>query len=128
MAARSPHPVDLAVGQRLRAARRLRGVSQAQLAEVVGLTFQQIQKYERGENRIAVSILHDMANALHAPMSRLLGEAQAGGEQAGEGQALSLIDGAEAIAILKAFRQVSSPALRKALIGVVEASSELVDP
>lgn len=125
MAGRSPHPVDLAVGQRLRAARHIRGVSQAQLAKLVGLTFQQIQKYKRGENRIAVSMLHDMANALQTSVSRLLGEA--GEEQAGEGQALSLIDGAEAIAILKAFRQVSSPALRKALIGVVEASSELVD-
>ena len=125
MAGRSSHPVDLAVGKRLRAARRLRGVSQAQLAKVVGLTFQQIQKYERGENRIAVSVLHDMANALGAPMSRLLGEIAAG---EGEEQALSLIDGAEAIAILKAFRQVSSSALRKALIGVVEASGELADP
>jgi len=58
------HPIDLYVGQRLRSLRRHAGMGQAELAEVLGVTFQQIQKYETGANRISASKLYEAANAL----------------------------------------------------------------
>jgi transcriptional regulator with XRE-family HTH domain len=66
---RSPNPVDLHVGGRVRMRRRLRGVSQEKLADSLGLTFQQVQKYERGANRISASKLYEIAAALQTPVA-----------------------------------------------------------
>lgn len=59
-----PHPVDVHVGSRLRTARVAAGLSQGALAKSVGVTFQQIQKYERGTNRVSASRLYDIARFL----------------------------------------------------------------
>ncbi len=56
-----PHPVDIHVGSRLRTARIMRGQSQADLADRIGLTFQQVQKYETGANRVSASKLFDIS-------------------------------------------------------------------
>jgi transcriptional regulator with XRE-family HTH domain len=64
----SPSPVDLHVGSRVRLRRTLLGMSQEKLGNAVGLTFQQIQKYERGANRIGASRLYDMARVLDVPV------------------------------------------------------------
>lgn len=61
---RGPHPIDIHVGQRLRAIRTLRNMSQEKLGQRVGLTFQQIQKYERGTNRISASRLYEFSEIL----------------------------------------------------------------
>ena len=72
MASRAPHPVDIATGLNMRRMRRQRRMSQEWLAEMVGLTFQQIQKYERGANRISCSRLMAIAKALDVSPERLL--------------------------------------------------------
>jgi len=72
MASRAPHPVDIATGLNIRRLRRQRRISQEWLAEMVGLTFQQIQKYERGANRMSCSRLMAIARALGVPPDRLL--------------------------------------------------------
>jgi len=59
-----PNPIDVHVGARIRLRRTLLGISQSVLAETIGLTFQQVQKYERGSNRVTSSRLVDLANAL----------------------------------------------------------------
>ncbi len=59
-----PHPVDIYVGLRLKHFRKLKGLSQNQLAEYFGLTFQQVQKYEKGSNRISASRLYEAAGIL----------------------------------------------------------------
>jgi transcriptional regulator with XRE-family HTH domain len=64
-----PHPVDLHVGQRLRHRRWMAGMTQQQLANAVGIKFQQIQKYESGANRISASRLWDLSRALSVPVS-----------------------------------------------------------
>lgn len=64
-----PHPIDIHVGQRLRLRRTMVGMSQKELGASVDLTFQQIQKYERGANRIGSSRLHDFARILSVPVS-----------------------------------------------------------
>lgn len=65
----TPNDVDAHVGQRLRVRRSLLGMSQEKLAESIGLTFQQIQKYERGTNRVSASRLYDISNVLDVPVS-----------------------------------------------------------
>ena len=64
-----PHPVDVHVGKRIRHRRWLVGMTQQQLAESVGIKFQQIQKYETGANRVSASRLWDIADALDVEVS-----------------------------------------------------------
>jgi transcriptional regulator with XRE-family HTH domain len=59
-----PHPIDVYVGTRIRLQRIMRGLTQSELAERVGISFQSVQKYERGENRVSASRLHEFATAL----------------------------------------------------------------
>ncbi len=66
---RRPNPVDLHVGGRVRMRRKLLGISQEQLADALGLTFQQVQKYERGANRVSASKLYEIAKTLQVPVS-----------------------------------------------------------
>jgi transcriptional regulator with XRE-family HTH domain len=64
-----PNPIDVHVGHKLRLRRTLLGMSQEKLGEAIGLTFQQVQKYERGANRIGASRLWDMSRILNCPIS-----------------------------------------------------------
>lgn len=64
-----PDPIDVHVGTRIRARRAMLGVTQVQLAELLGLTFQQVQKYERGVNRVSASTLWRAAEALSVPVA-----------------------------------------------------------
>ena len=64
-----PNPVDIHVGGRVRMRRTLLGLSQEKLGDAVGLTFQQIQKYERGANRVGASRLHEFSRILDVPIS-----------------------------------------------------------
>ncbi len=69
LALSTPNPIDLHVGARVRMRRKFLGVSQERLAHALGLTFQQVQKYERGTNRISASKLFEIARFLQAPVS-----------------------------------------------------------
>jgi transcriptional regulator with XRE-family HTH domain len=64
-----PNPIDVHVGSRVRLRRTLLGMSQEKLGEAIGLTFQQVQKYERGANRIGASRLYDLSRVLDVPVS-----------------------------------------------------------
>jgi transcriptional regulator with XRE-family HTH domain len=70
----SPNPIDVHVGSRIRLRRTLLGISQMALAEAIGLTFQQVQKYEKGANRVSSSRLVDVANALEVSVSHFFEE------------------------------------------------------
>ena len=65
----TPNPIDIRVGARLRLRRNMLGLSQEKLGEAIGLTFQQVQKYERGANRIGASRLHELSQVLNVPVS-----------------------------------------------------------
>ncbi len=65
----TPNDMDIHVGQRLRVRRALLGLSQEKLADAIGLTFQQIQKYERGANRVSAGRLYDLSKILDVPVS-----------------------------------------------------------
>ena len=64
-----PNPVDIQVGSRVRLRRNMLGLSQEKLGEAIGLTFQQVQKYERGANRIGASRLHELSRVLDVPVA-----------------------------------------------------------
>ena len=64
-----PNPIDVQVGSRVRLRRSMLGLSQERLGEAIGLTFQQVQKYERGANRIGASRLHELSRVLDVPVS-----------------------------------------------------------
>ena len=65
----TPNPIDVRVGTRLRLRRNMLGLSQERLGEAIGVTFQQVQKYERGANRIGASRLHELSRVLDVPVS-----------------------------------------------------------
>src|SRR5882724_4845739 len=73
-----PNPIDVHVGARIRLRRTLLGISQMKLAESIGLTFQQVQKYEKGMNRVSSSRLYDLARILDVPPSFFFEEMSAG--------------------------------------------------
>lgn len=73
-----PNPIDVHVGARIRLRRTLLGISQMTLADAIGLTFQQIQKYEKGSNRVSSSRLVDIANALDVSVPYFFEEMSAG--------------------------------------------------
>src|SRR3954466_5275874 len=65
----APNPIDIRVGARLRLRRNMLGLSQERLGDAIGLTFQQVQKYEHGANRIGASRLHELSQVLNVPVS-----------------------------------------------------------
>ena len=73
----SPNPIDVQVGSRVRLRRNMLGLSQEKLGEAIGLTFQQVQKYERGANRVGSSRLFDLARVLDVPVSYFFDEMSA---------------------------------------------------
>ncbi len=83
--ARQAHPVDVHVGGRVRLRRVFLGYSQEKLANALGLTFQQIQKYERGANRISASKLYELSRILSVPVTYFFEGVESGGEEAGNG-------------------------------------------
>lgn len=95
---KGPHPVDVAVGARVRTARVARGLSQAALAEQLGLTFQQVQKYERGANRISASKLVEIAQSLELAPAEFLEGLDSGAAQAPGPSAIGLPGAPELLA------------------------------
>ncbi|MBB3610327.1 helix-turn-helix transcriptional regulator [Rhizobium sp. BK602] len=118
------HPVDIYVGRQIRFARKRRGMSQESLAKCLGLTFQQIQKYEFGTNRVSASRLFEIARALHRPVSYFfegLVDVDEREPTDTEKEILTVILGtAEGRRLAKAFL-ASMPHVRKAIIGLLEA-------
>lgn len=115
-----PHPVDLHVGRRLRQLRRQRGLTQARLAERLDLTFQQIQKYERGANRISASKLFDAAQVLEVAVAELFDglDVIAAHPVPDPLRALALLPEGDALA--QAFSRIGEAELRRALVRIVE--------
>ena len=119
-------PVDLAVGARIRLLRKVRGMSQQALAESAGVTFQQIQKYERGANRVSASMLARIAGALDAPVAEMFGET--GSHSGAVDEVASLLSQPGAIDLLRAFSTLPRGPVRAALVDFVETLRTLRAP
>ena len=111
--------VDLSIGQRIRAFRLSRGMSQSELGSRIGVTFQQIQKYERGANRIGGGRLKKIAAALDAPITALFGEDKIGSATA-DNRLAAILSQPYAVRLLLAFDDVKGTTQRRALVHFVE--------
>ncbi len=127
-----PHPVDVLVGRRVRLRRVLLGMSQEKLGDAIGLTFQQVQKYERGANRIGSSRLWELAQVLDVPVGYFFQEEGQEGGAAGlaeDGEAYQAPPAAEAdrltdretMELVRAFKRIEDPAVRRRIADLVKA-------
>ncbi len=109
-----PHHVDIQVGRKVRQCRWLVGMSLQALAERIGVSYQQLQKYERGENRISISRLWEIARVLEVPMAHFLEELDG---QVPNGNALraSLLSEKEAIKLVRAYHAIPETQRRQLL-------------
>ena len=105
------------IGARIRARRRQLGLSQSELADQLGVSFQQVQKYERGANRVAASTLVATAEALGVSIGWLVGEAV---PQEGEQDLLTALSRPGALEILQAFNGIAEVRSRNALLAVAQ--------
>ena len=121
-----PSPVDVHVGSRVRLRRSLLGMSQEKLGAALGLTFQQVQKYERGTNRISASRLWDLGRILDVPISFFFDAMEISGSRTMTGET-SARDGSidrEAARLMKALHGVKSQKTREAILRLVESLAE----
>lgn len=135
-----PNPVDMHVGARLRLRRTLLGLSQEKLGEAIGLTFQQVQKYERGANRIGASRLFDIARVLDVPIgyffdemtddtaskspSHLVGKED---ELEPEPYEKDPMARRETLELVRAYYKISDPQLRRRLFDMAKALARAED-
>ena len=117
MTRQGPDPIDVAVGARIRIRRRWLGFSQTQLANSLGITFQQVQKYERGANRVSASMLVKIASKLETTVAALVGE---DGQAPVEAIIYAQLSTPGATELLAAFAQISDGEARRALLTVTE--------
>jgi transcriptional regulator with XRE-family HTH domain len=128
MAKKAPNPTDKHVGARVRMRRMMLGMSQEKLGDALGLTFQQVQKYEKGANRIGASRLQQIAHILQVPVSFFFEGAPNAQGQQGDGLAeapspayvsdfLATSDG---LALTKAFMRIKDAKLRRRIVDLVE--------
>ncbi|MBN8979870.1 MAG: helix-turn-helix domain-containing protein [Rhizobiales bacterium] len=127
MTAKAPNPVDKYVGSRVRMRRIMLGMSQEKLGDSLGLTFQQVQKYEKGTNRIGASRLQQIAEILQVPVSFLFEGGPAGAiADGGMGEAPSpayvsdFLATSEGLALARAFTSIADPKLRRSIVDLVE--------
>ena len=135
----TPRPVDIHVGSRVRLRRTLLGLSQDKLGQALGLTFQQVQKYERGANRIGASRLFELSRILDVPVSFFFddmpdGVAAAFGPPAGgfrdrpqgpyEADSLSR---RETLELVRAYYRIANPKVRKRLFELTKSLAKAGD-
>ena len=126
--AKIPNPTDKYVGSRVRMRRMMLGMSQEKLADALGLTFQQIQKYEKGTNRISASRLQAISQILDTPVHFFFeGAPQWGKSAQGYGDSPSpsyvtdFLTTSDGLALVKAFVKIKDATLRRSIVRMVEA-------
>ena len=126
---KKPNPTDIHVGSRIRLRRNMLGMSQEKLGESLGITFQQIQKYEKGTNRVGASRLQAIASILGAPVAFFF-EDLPGQEAAGSGGfsedasatfAIEFCTSSEGLQLNRAFVKISDTKVRRKIIELVKA-------
>jgi transcriptional regulator with XRE-family HTH domain len=117
--ARRPHNTDVLAGIQVRLRRNELGLSQTDLANRLGITFQQVQKYEKGTNRISASRLEAISSIMDVPISYFFPEPGEG--QAPEAQVEAVVDVLATKNLLRDFAKVGSPSVRKAVCDLVIA-------
>ncbi|MBB3976277.1 transcriptional regulator with XRE-family HTH domain [Rhizobium azooxidifex] len=126
---KKPNPIDIHVGSRIRLRRTMLGMSQEKLGENLGITFQQIQKYEKGTNRVGASRLQNISSILNVPVSFFFEDAPGDntGNQPGMAEASSsnyvvdFLSSSEGLQLNRSFVKISDPKVRRKLVDLVKA-------
>ena len=123
-----PNATDVYVGSKVRMRRKMLGLSQEKLGERLGITFQQIQKYEKGTNRVGASRLQAMAQALDVPISFFFpdqsAEQGAGMQEAGADYVMDFMSSSEGLELSRAFAQIRDTKVRRKLVELVRAVAD----
>jgi transcriptional regulator with XRE-family HTH domain len=128
MAKKAPNPIDKHVGSRVRMRRMMLSMSQEKLGDALGLTFQQVQKYEKGTNRIGASRLQQISHILQVPVAfffegapALAGQSTDGMREAPSPAYVSdFLATSEGLALTKAFMRIKEPKLRRRVVDLVK--------
>lgn len=125
------HPVDVHVGARVKFRRMIMGLSQQTLGEQLGLTFQQVQKYEKGANRISASRMYEIAKLLQAPIQFFYDEfgdeegvgASPGMAESGE-DFMDLVSSPEGVQLCRYFAAITDPDVKRRVLDLVRSIAE----
>ena len=128
---KKPNPIDVHVGTRIRLRRNMLGMSQEKLGELLGITFQQIQKYEKGSNRVGASRLQAIASILNVSVGYFFEDAPVKGG-AGEGfseegspnYVVDFLSTTEGLQLNRAFVKISDAKVRKKIVDLVKVLAE----
>jgi transcriptional regulator with XRE-family HTH domain len=127
MAKKAPNPIDKHVGSRVRMRRMMLSMSQEKLGDALGLTFQQVQKYEKGTNRIGASRLQQISLILQVPVSFFFegappppGRPEGFGEAPSPAYVTDFLASSDGLALVKAFMRIENAKLRRRLVELVE--------
>lgn len=131
---KTPNPIDVHVGSRIRLRRTMLGMSQEKLGESLGITFQQVQKYEKGTNRVGASRLQNIANMLNVPVSFFFEDAPGEDNMAADGMAesstsfvVNFLSSSEGLQLNRAFVKIQDAKVRRRIIDLVKTLAEDID-
>ena len=132
---KTPNPIDVHVGSRIRLRRNMISMSQEKLGEALGITFQQIQKYEKGTNRVGASRLQQISKVLGVPVSFFFEDAP-GDEPASGGVSeapsssyvVDFLSSAEGLQLNRSFARISDAKVRRKLIELVRTLADEPEP
>ncbi|MGV1952329.1 helix-turn-helix domain-containing protein [Agrobacterium vitis] len=127
---KKPNPIDIHVGSRIRLRRTMLGMSQEKLGESLGITFQQIQKYEKGTNRVGASRLQNISSILNVPVSfffedapgeQIVAGANGFSEAASSNYVVDFLSSSEGLQLNRAFVKINDPKVRRKVVDLVKA-------
>ena len=122
--AKVPDPVDIYVGSRVKMRRLMLGMSQEKLGDALSLTFQQVQKYEKGTNRMGSSRLQQIANILKVPITFFFeavpGQLKSDGRAPSSTYVSDFLATSDGLALVRAFMKIKSPKTRRSIVTLVE--------
>ncbi len=132
---KKPNPIDTHVGSRVRLRRNMLGMSQEKLGDALGITFQQIQKYEKGANRVGASRLQAIANVLNVPVSFFFDDApgEAGAVNRGLAEensttyVVDFLNSTEGLQLNRAFVKITDAKVRRKIIDLVKSLSDTAE-
>lgn len=126
---KKPNPIDIHVGSRVRLRRTMLGMSQEKLGDALGITFQQIQKYEKGTNRVGASRLQNISTVLNVPVSFFFEDAPGDPSTGQPGMAeanssnyvVDFLSSSEGLQLNRAFIKIADPKVRRKLVDLVKS-------
>ena len=125
MAKKQANPIDIQVGNRVRIRRMLIGMSQEKLGDLLGLTFQQVQKYEKGVNRIGAGRLFEVSRILNVPVDFFYEGVSVAGQPESDGApVMEFVSSGEGLQLALAFMKIKDAKVRKRMLDLVKSLAD----